>query len=250
MQRDPPVAAVDEVLRRLAAAPQVVGHYVGQRGLREVAVDADDGRLACGRFQKGRVVARRGDQDAVDLARQERTDSLAFVAFVLRRVDQDDFVALRPRFVDDDAGDMGEIGVVDAGDQQTERVGTAGAQPFGQQAGRVVAAFGLARDERDGLLADTVFGGLSAQYAGDGRNRKAGALRDADEGLFRHRRVYFETKLEKYVKNRAAILFFTFRFYFCRTCTNVCVEAGRLFCGMMTAVVRTPDAERLNLKLY
>ena len=80
---------------------------------------------------------------------------------------------------------MGEIGVVDAGDQQTERVGTAGAQPFGQQAGRVVAAFGLARDERDGLLADTVFGGLSAQYAGDGRNRKAGALRDADEGLFR-----------------------------------------------------------------
>lgn len=86
------------------------------------------------------VVARRGDQDAVDLARQERTDSLAFVAFVLRRVDQDDFVALRPRFVDDDAGDMGEIGVVDAGDQQTERVGTAGAQPFGQQAGRVVGS--------------------------------------------------------------------------------------------------------------
>lgn len=84
--------------------------------------------------------------------------------------------------------------------------------PFGQQAGRVVGAFGLARDERDGLLADTVFGGLSAQYAGDGRNRKAGALRDADEGLFRHRRVYFETKLEKYVKNRAAILFFYFSF--------------------------------------
>ena len=39
----------------------------------------------------------------VGLLRQKRTDSLAFVAFVLRRVDQDDFVALRPRFVDDDA---------------------------------------------------------------------------------------------------------------------------------------------------
>ena len=30
--------------------------------------------------------------------------------------------------------------------------------------------------------------------------------------IFRHRRVYFETKLEKYVKNRAAILFFYFSF--------------------------------------
>ena len=30
--------------------------------------------------------------------------------------------------------------------------------------------------------------------------------------VFRHRRVYFETKLEKYVKNRAAILFFYFSF--------------------------------------
>ena len=67
--------------------------------------------------------------------------------------------------MNDGAGDVGEVGVVDAGYQKSERECLVHAQALGQQARRVVAASRLLAYGLDSLLADTIFLRLSAEYA-------------------------------------------------------------------------------------
>ena len=171
------MSEADEVHRRLIAALVVVRADIGERRGVEIAVDEYDGNIVLADpFQKGGIPVAGDDDDAVDLARDERQHVLLFVLLVFHRVDDHRREPLRLSLPDDHAGDIGEIGVVDARDEQSDDVRPAGRQPFGQQVGDIVAAFGLLLDELDRCRADPVPFGLPAQYAGDCGDRESGSL--------------------------------------------------------------------------
>lgn len=143
------MSQTDEVHRGFIAALTVVGADVGERRGIEVTVDEYDGNVVLADpFQKGRVPVAGDDDNAVDFTRDERQHVLLLVFLVFHRVHDHCRKTLCLGLADDHAGDIGEIGVVDARDEQSDDVRPAGRQPFGQQVGNVIAALGLSSMSR------------------------------------------------------------------------------------------------------
>jgi hypothetical protein len=179
------VAEVDQVLHGGADAGDAVGRHARHVDAGDRAVDEHRRHLAGEqRVDAGRVGALRGDDDAVDAARDEGVEVAVLLLAVLVGVaEQGDVAELEQRLLDG-VGEVGEERVADVRHEQADRVGAGRAQRAGLGVRPEVE---LADGPFD--LGPRLGGGgrIARQHARGRRGRDAGALRHVPDRHGVHR---------------------------------------------------------------
>ena len=145
----------------------VVGANVRERSGLEVTVDQYHRTALVDLLQVFGSFAAGDQNDAVDIPGQQRLNALLFRVFVLHGVQQDNRIVVAMGLQHNFAGDIGEIGVVNAGNQKTYRVAFSGAQTLCNNTRFVVDPFGFVHHPLDGTGTDAVLLMFSIQYPGD-----------------------------------------------------------------------------------
>ena len=186
------VAVFDQQFDPIQGSPVIIRADIRKRSILKIAVDQDDGGLFVDLLEALRPLAARNEYNAVDAAGQQRIDTLAFVTFILKRIEQYHGVAVPLGFKDDFTGDRSEIRVVDTGDQQPDRVGFIGAQTLCKNTRLVIDAFGFVHYPLDGFRADAILFVLAVQHPRNSRNRNSSASGNTFQViLWTHSRIKF-----------------------------------------------------------
>jgi len=123
---EPPVPEFEQMLRREPGARPVVGMDRGQIDIDRRSVDQDDGEWRRGQpFEVPPAETAGRDDQPVDPALDEQVEVARLALRVVVGVAQQDRVALRPGGVLDRPDQLGEVRVLDVGDDQPERFGRA-----------------------------------------------------------------------------------------------------------------------------
>ena len=192
------VAVFDQQFDPIQGSPVIIRADIRKRSILKIAVDQDDGGLFVDLFEALRPLAARNEYNAVDAAGQQRIDTLAFVTFILKRIEQYHGVAVPLGFKDDFTGDRSEIRVVDTGDQQPDRVGFIGAQTLCKNTRLVIDAFGFVHYPLDGFRADAILFVLAVQHPRNSRNRNSSASGNTFQViLWTHSRIKFLPKIRE-----------------------------------------------------